>query len=608
MADRQAGSASPRRAQTPAPTVSRPRPASLRLLLPFLRPYLGHIAGASVALLVAAILVLGIGQGLRRLIDSGFGSHSPAALNMAAAGMFGVVALLALATYARFSLISWLGERVGADLRRALFDHVIGLSPGYFETARTGDILSRMTADVSVLQALVGSAISMWVRNALMAVGALALLVATSPKLAGIVVLVVPLVVAPLIFFGRREKRLSRTAQDRVGDLGAYAEETLSALPTVQAFTHEPVDRRLFSVRTEQSVQAAVRRIRTRALLILVVIMLGFGAITFSLWVGGRDVIAGRMTGGDLAAFVFYAIMLAGAGGTLSELWGEMQRAAGAADRLAELLAERPAITAPVHPARFPTRARGELALDGVTFRYPSRPDTPALEHLSFHVASGETVALVGPSGAGKSTVFALLQRFYDVQAGSVSVDGVDVRDADPAELRARLAVVPQDPVIFSANAWENIRYGRPDASDAEVRQAVEAAAADFLHELPDGLNTFLGEKGVRLSGGQRQRVAIARAILRRAPILLLDEATSALDAESEQAVQHALTVLAHDRTTLVVAHRLATIRRADRIVVIERGRVVAQGAHDALARGDGLYARLAALQFDAVPTAVDAS
>ncbi len=582
----------------------RANPASLRLLLPFLRPYLGHVAGASAALVVAAVLVLGIGQGLRRLIDSGFGSHSPAALNWAAAGMFGVVALLALATYARFSLISWLGERVGADLRRALFDHVISLSPGYFETARTGDILSRMTADVSVLQALVGSAISMWVRNALMAVGALALLVATSPKLAGIVVLVVPLVVAPLIFFGRREKRLSRVAQDRVGDLGAYAEETLTALPTVQAFTHEPVDRRLFAERTEQSVTAAVRRIRTRALLILVVIMLGFGAITFSLWVGGQDVIAGRMTGGDLAAFVFYAVMLAGAGGTLSELWGEMQRAAGAADRLAELLGERPTITAPAHPVRFTAGARGALALRDVTFRYPSRPDAPALENLSFEVAPGETVALVGPSGAGKSTVFALLQRFYDVQSGGVAVDGVDVRDADPADLRARLAVVPQDPVIFSANAWENIRYGRPDASDDEVRDAVEAAAADFLHELPDGLDTFLGEKGVRLSGGQRQRVAIARAILRRAPILLLDEATSALDAESEQAVQHALTVLAHDRTTLVVAHRLATIRRADRIVVIERGRVVAQGTHDALARGDGLYARLAALQFDAAPAA----
>ena len=576
----------------------RPSPSSLRLLLPFVRPYRWHMAGASLSLLVAAGLVLGIGQGLRHLIDSGFGNHSPASLNMAAVGMFAVVAALAVATYARFSLISWLGERVGADLRRALYDHVISLSPGYFETARTGDILSRMTADISVLQTLVGSAISMWIRNLLMAVGALALLVATSAKLAGIVVLVVPVVVVPLIAFGRREKTLSRLAQDRIGDLGAYAEETLTALSTVQAFTHEAVDRRLFAGHIEQSVAAAVRRIRTRALLILVVILLGFGAITFSLWVGGQDVIAGRMTGGDLAAFVFYAVMLAGAGGTLSELWGEMQRAAGAADRLTDLLAERPAIAAPAYPQRFPDASLGTVTFDHVVFRYPSRPEAPALDGLSFAVHPGETVALVGPSGAGKTTIFQLLLRFYDAQSGTIRVDGVDVRDADPAALRARMAVVPQDPVIFSANAWENIRYGRPDASDAEVRAAVSAAAADFLHELPGGLNTFLGEKGVRLSGGQRQRVAIARAILRRAPILLLDEATSALDAESEAAVQHALTVLAHGCTTLVVAHRLATIRRADRIIVIERGRMVAEGTHDTLVREAGLYARLADLQF----------
>jgi ATP-binding cassette subfamily B protein len=573
--------------------------ASLRLMLPYLRPYRGQIAAASLALLVAAGLVLGIGQGLRHLIDGGFGSHDARQLNRAALGMFAVVAALAMATYARFSLISWLGERVGADLRRAIFEHVITLSPGYFETARSGDILSRMTADVSVLQTLVGSAISMWLRNVLMAVGALALLVATSPKLAGIVVLVVPLVLVPAIVFGRREKRLSRLSQDRIGDLGAYAEETLAALPTVQAFTHEARDRWLFSARVEASVAAAVRRIRTRALLILVVILLGFGAITFSLWVGGRDVIAGRMSGGDLAAFVFYAVMLAGAGGTLSELWGEMQRAAGAAERLTEVLAARPEISAPAYPQGFAADGAGGIAFEDVVFRYPSRPDAAALDGMSFRVAPGETVALVGPSGAGKTTVFQLLLRFYDVQSGAVRVDGVDVRDADPAALRARMAVVPQDPVIFSANAWENIRYGRPDASDGEVRDAVRAAAAEFLFALPEGMDTFLGEKGVRLSGGQRQRVAIARAILRRAPILLLDEATSALDAQSEQAVQHALTVLARERTTLVVAHRLATIRRADRIVVIEQGRVVAQGTHDQLVRDAGLYARLAALQFD---------
>ena len=581
----------------------RTRPASLRLLLPFLRPYRWQLAGATLALLFTTGLTLGIGQGLRRLIDSGFGSHgagghSTAGLNIAALGLFGVVAALAVATYARFSLIAWLGERVGADLRRALYDHVITLSPGFFETARTGDILSRMTADTGLLQALVGSSISMWLRSMLTVVGALGLLVATSPKLAGIVVLVVPLVVVPLIAFGRREKRFSRAAQDRIGDLGAYAEETLAALSTVQAFTHEPIDRAMFAVRVEDSVAAAVRRIRTRALLILVVILLGFGAITFSLWVGGRDVIAGRMSGGDLAAFVFYAVILAGAGGTLSELWGEMQRAAGAADRLTEVLAERSAIDAPANPQRFPDVSLGTLALEGATFRYPSRPEAAALDALSFSVRPGETVALVGPSGAGKTTVFQLLLRFYDAQSGTVRVDGVDVRRADPAALRARIAVVPQDPVIFSANAWENIRYGRPGASDAEVRAAAQAASAEFLFELPSGLDTFLGEKGVRLSGGQRQRVAIARAMVRRAPILLLDEATSALDAESEAAVQHALAVLAHDCTTLVVAHRLATIRRADRIVVIERGQVVAEGSHDALVRETGLYARLAELQF----------
>jgi ATP-binding cassette subfamily B protein len=577
---------------------NRPSPSSLRLLLPYLRPYLWHTAGAAAALMVAAGLVLGIGQGLRHLIDSGFGSHSEAALNRAALAMFLVVAALAVATSARFALISWLGERCGADLRRDLFNHIISLSPGYFESARTGDILSRMTADVSVLQTLVGSSVSMWLRSSITIIGSLALLVATSPKLAGIVVLVVPAVVVPLIFFGRREKRFSRVTQDRVGDLGAYAEEVLRALPTVQAFTHEPEDRARFSDAIERSVVAALRRIRTRGLLIFVVIILGFGAITFSLWVGGRDVISGRMSAGDLAAFVFYAVVLAGAGATLSELWGEMQRAAGAADRLAEIFAERPAIASPAHPAHLPADGRGSVRFDNVVFHYPSRPETAALDSISFDVQPGETVALVGPSGAGKTTVFQLLLRFYDVASGQIRIDGVDIRDVDPAELRRRIAVVPQDPVIFSASAADNIRFGRPGATDSEVKAAAEAAAADFLFELPGGLDTFLGEKGVRLSGGQRQRIAIARAILRRAPILLLDEATSALDAESEQAVQHALTVLAHDCTTLVVAHRLATIRKADRIFVIEQGAIAATGTHDELVSEGGLYSRLANLQF----------
>jgi ATP-binding cassette subfamily B protein len=581
-------------------TTAKPvRLASLRLLLPYLRPYLWRVAGAAVNLLLAAGLVLTLGQGVRRLIDTGFASGSQSQLNQAALVMFAVVALLAGATFGRFYLVSWLGERVAADLRRDVFERVIALSPAFFETARTGDILSRLTADISVLQALIGSAISQALRNSLLVLGALAMLVATSAKLAGIVVLVVPLVVVPLILFGRREKKLSRASQDRVADLGAYAEETINALRTVQAFTHEPVDRRRFGEAVERSVATALRRVMTRAFLILVVILLGFGAITFSLWVGGRDVIAGRMSGGDLSAFVFYAVLLAVNGATMSELWGEMQRAAGAAERLVELLAQRPTIAAPARPAPLPEPPRGEVIFEDVTFSYPARAGVSALDRLSLTVAPGETVALVGPSGAGKTTVLQLLLRFYDPQGGLIRLDGVDIASVDPADLRRRIGLVPQDPVIFGADAWENIRYGRPEATDDQVRAAAVAAAADgFLAALPNGYDTFLGEKGVRLSGGQRQRIAIARAILRDPPVLLLDEATSALDAESEAAVQHALTLLAAGRTTLIVAHRLATVRRADRIVVLDQGRVVATGSHADLVREGGLYGRLAALQF----------
>jgi len=584
-----------------------PRRASLsalRLLMPYLRPYAGRTVGAALTLALAAGLVLLLGQGVRGLIDSGFASGDAGHLNGAALAMFGVVVALGVSTAARFYLMSWLGERVGADLRAAVFNHVLRLSPTFFETMRTGDVLTRLTTDTAALQNLIGSAVSQWLRSALIAGGAMVMLVVTSPKLALLVVAVVPLVVLPLVVFGRRERRLARTAQDRFADLGAYAEETVNALRTVQAFTHEGVDRHRFGSRVEDSIGAALRRARVRAGLILLVILLGFGAITLSLWVGGLEVVHGRMSGGALSAFVFYAILVATSAASMSELWAEVQRAAGSADRIGELLQEQPAIAAPLRPvllpAPTPRAPSGQVAFEGVRFHYPSRPDAPALRSFDLRVEPGETVALVGPSGAGKTTVFQLLQRFYDPDAGCVRLDGVDLRDADPAAVRGRIGLVSQDPVIFGADVWDNIRYGRPDASDAEVRAAARAASAGFLDDLPQGFGTFLGERGVRLSGGQRQRVAIARAILRDAPLLLLDEATSALDAESEAAVQRALAVLAQGRTTLVIAHRLATVRRADRIVVMEAGQVVATGTHDALVRQGGLYARLAELQFAA--------
>ncbi len=573
---------------------------ALRLALPYLRPYRGRVILAGIALLTSAGLLLSLGQALRHLVDAGFASGEAGALDRTALALFGTVLLLGGFTALRFFLVSWLGERVAADLRRDVFAHVLSLSPAWFETARTGDVLARLTADIALLQALIGTAVSQGLRNLVIGLGALAMVLVTSPKLAAIVLLIVPVVVVPLVLFGRREKRLSRTAQERVADVAAAVEEAISGIRTVQAFTQEPEVQAGFEQRQEAAVMAAQRRIASRATLLFAVVALGFGTIIFALWVGGRDVVAGRMSGGELAAFVLYAVMLANAGAQLSEVWGEVQRAAGAAERLFEVLRVAPAIRIPAAPRPLPEPVLGRIVFAGVRFSYPTRPGQWALDGLDLVVEPGETIALVGPSGAGKSTVLHLLLRFYDPQEGHITLDGIDLRDLAPAALRARLGLVPQDPVIFSEDAAANIRLGRPRASEAEVRAAARAAAADgFIAALPAGYATHLGAKGVTLSGGQRQRLAIARAVLRDPAVLLLDEATSALDAESEQAVQQALAGLSRGRTTLVVAHRLATIRRADRILVLDHGRVVASGDHAALLAGGGLYRRLAALQFD---------
>jgi ATP-binding cassette, subfamily B, bacterial len=567
----------------------------------FVRPYRKQVVLAGIGLLFAVASVLAVGQGLKFVIDRGFAAGNAAELDRTLALMLAVIVTLALATYTRFYYVSWLGERVTADLRRAVFDHLLALPPGYFEVMRTGEVISRLTNDTTMLEAVIGSSASMAIRNALLMIGGLVMLALTSAKLTLMVLVGVPLTVVPIILFGRRVRKLARASQDRVGDVGAYVDEALHEIRTVQAYGHEDEDRRQFGTRVENAFSTARQRIRQRAFLVATVILLVFGAVGVILWIGGHDVVAGRISAGQLSAFVFYAVIVAGAVGTISEVVGDLQRAAGATERLFELLSVDAGIRAPEHPVALPAPARGTVAFRDVTFHYPSRQDTAALEEFSLDVAAGEKVALVGPSGAGKTTVFQLLLRFYDPQRGSVTIDGVDLRAADPAAVRAHLAVVPQDPVIFATSVLENVRYGRPDATEAQVRAACDAAyATEFIERIPEGYGSFLGERGVRLSGGQRQRIAIARAILADRPVLLLDEATSALDAESERMVQLALERLMTGRTVIIIAHRLATVRHADRIAVMERGRIIATGTHDTLTQSNPLYARLAALQFGA--------
>jgi ATP-binding cassette subfamily B protein len=567
--------------------------------LRFLRPYWRQVLGATVALVFTAAISLGLGQGLRILVDRGFVSGSVAELN-AAVGLFMLlVVLLAVGTFTRFFLVSWIGERVTADLRRAVFDHVIGLHPGFFETNGSGEIQSRITADTTLLQTVVGSSVSIALRNLLILIGGVALLFISNPRLTGIVLAAVPVVLVPIVVFGRRVRALSRSSQDRLASAGAYLGEALDNIKTVQAFNHEDLDRQLFAGHVEDTFRVSVRRITQRAWLTVIAIVLVLGAIGAMIWVGGQDVISGRTSAGELTAFVFYAVMVALATGALSEVFGDLQRAAGATERLLELLAEQPAIRVPQTPRVLPPRLRGEIELRELCFAYSSNPERPAIDGINLHLEAGSSTALVGASGAGKSTLVDLLLRFYEPGSGCILIDGIDTAELDPRALRRHFALVPQQPVLFAGSVRDNIRYGAPEADDESVRSAARAAhAAEFIERLPQGYESFVGEGGVRLSGGQRQRIAIARALLRDPAILLLDEATSALDADSEHHVQQALATLMQGRTTLVIAHRLATVRRVDRIVVLDHGRIAAIGTHEQLLESSPLYARWAALQF----------
>lgn len=578
--------------------TSKSKSSVLAQLIKFLLPYKGTLIAAAIALIFTAAMTLAMGQGVRLLIDEGFVAGSIDRLEQAALFIIGIAILMAAGTYARFYLVTWLGERVSADLRLAVFNHLIELHPHYFEENRSGEIISRLTTDTTLIQTVIGSSASMALRSLLTLIGGLILMLITSTKLTMYVLAGVPLVLIPIVLFGRGVRKLSRKSQDTIADVGSHAGEIIQQIKTVQSYTQENAERAAFSDHVEDAFGVAKRRIRQRAFLIATVIALIFTGIAAMLLVGGQNVISGAMSAGQLGAFVFYAIVVAGSVATISEVIGEVQRASGAAERLLELLAVKSLITAPETTTPI-QNLKPAIALENLSFAYPSRPEQPALSELSLNIEQGQSIALVGSSGAGKSTIFELLQRFYDPQLGTIQFDGVDLKMLDPVELRKRIAVVAQQPSLFSGDVFHNIRYGNAMASEAEVKAAAKAAFAhEFVEALPDGYSSFLGEQGVRLSGGQRQRIAIARAILKNPDILLLDEATSALDAQSEQAVQKALENLMQNRTTIVIAHRLATIRNVDKIAVMENGKIAEIGSHNELLARSELYKRLCELQF----------